>query len=245
MKNLLVTTSLVAVAAFSTAANAQNQVLSTLESWSTELELGYANSNGNTNSTDVKAAVDARREYEQYIFDVKATAKYGSDNGSRDEEKYTFDGTVGRKITDRAYTYGELNYIKDMFSGYDHQVSELVGIGYKAIDNDTTKLETKLGVGGRQSETDTGSDSSEAVVKPELDFSWKANDFVTLGEKANATFGTEYTRYESETYAESALTNNLFLKAAYEMVKTTDVPVGSKETDTTTTVSLVYKFKSE
>ena len=103
-------------------------------------------------------------------------------------------------------------------------------------------LDIELGLGVRFSETDAGDKEDDPVLRFAGDFNWEISENSTFQQTLSVDAGDEGSVYKSLTSLKAQVTDDISLKASFEAKHTTDVPVGSKNTDTTTSLSLAYEF---
>ena len=216
-----------------------------LATWQTEVEFGYSSENGNTNSTELETAISFERDWTKWGLSGGLNMKHETNSGARSSEEYELDLEGKYNLDPRTFIFAAFDYEKDLFSGYNYRIEETVGLGHHLIKTDTMSLDVKGGVGAQHTETDTTPKNKETsmVLKPEANFEWLINNYVTFSQTAKSTIGSELTKTELETALKSKLTENLFLKASYEIEHANSAPAGKKKTDTTLGVSLDYEFK--
>ncbi len=210
--------------------------------WSGSADLGYNSTNGNSNSANLKLDTKARHDWAKWALEGTAKSRFAKSDGERSEESYTFGLQGDLKLSDIDYLFAAADYTVDKFSGYDYQASQTVGYGRTLFKNEKHFLKGQLGLGMRESKDELGETETEALLKPELNYTYDINEYVSFLENLKGSIGTEYGVYESETGIKSKLTNNLALKASYTVRYTSDVPADRKKTDTFTGISLGYSF---
>ncbi|RYG59319.1 MAG: DUF481 domain-containing protein [Alphaproteobacteria bacterium] len=210
--------------------------------WSGNAEAGYNAASGNSDTSNFKADANARHDWAEYALEGTAKSRVAKSDDIRSEESYFLGLQGDLKLNDIEYLFAAADYTIDKFSGYDYQASQTVGYGRTLYKTEKHDLKGQLGLGLRESETEFGETETEVLLKPELEYAYAINDYVTFTENLKGSIGTEYGVYESETGIKSNLSNNLFLKASYTVRHTTDVPVDRKKTDTFTGISLGYSF---
>lgn len=210
--------------------------------WSGSADLGFDRSSGNTDSTNLNVNIKAQRDWAQWALKTQAKARFSESDDVRDAENYYFMLQGDRKLSQKDYVFANADYTIDNFSGYDYQATQTVGYGRELFKNDAMTLNGEFGLGARQSETNTGDETTEFVARPHLDFDWQVNELVTFTQDLKATIGSEFTKSESITALQSKMTENLALKASFTAEHTSDVPAGSKELDTYTSIGVQYTF---
>lgn len=212
--------------------------------WKGSVAAGIKLQSGNTEEEDVSLSFKAVHDATKWRTKIAGEAEYGTSNGTRTDEAYTLNGRIDRKLDEKRFIFAEADAERDLFSGYDYRISENVGYGRTFAPWQNTKLDLLLGVGGRHSET-TGTNpttSHEAIIKPAAEFVWQVREGLEFSQTAESTIGQEFTATEAETALKTQLMKQWFLKTSFQVEHVSDVPAGSKNTDTTTSVNLVYDF---
>ena len=97
-------------------------------------------SSGNSQATSLNAKLDIARTDGPWKNTIYVGGLYGKNAGivsaERAEGRYHLD----RKVTDRLFWFAGLDAVRDLFSGFNYQVTLAAGLGYKFIDSTDTKL---------------------------------------------------------------------------------------------------------
>jgi putative salt-induced outer membrane protein len=115
--------------------------------WLGKAEAGFVNARGNTETDTGNAKFDIAYELEKWKHSLYGAGLYANSNDIKSAERWETRWQSDYKLTERLFTFGALRYEQDHFSGFDYQGSASVGVGYKFIDTQTTKLTGTLGVG--------------------------------------------------------------------------------------------------
>jgi putative salt-induced outer membrane protein len=145
----------------------------------------------------------------------------------------------------RAFTFGEVRYLRDVFKDVDHLITPTVGLGYRLVDRERVKLSADAGVGlafeqlaEREATTDGAVSASESLL-------WKLSksaSFVHGGRglwKVN-DFGDAYYHLEAGILAGLARRFDLKLTFADDY-KTRPLP-DKKKNDTAVLATIVFKI---
>ena len=220
----------------------QSHTQEILGGWSGIANLDYTSSQGNSDNWSVNGGVKATRTWSEWDLTLKGNARSAATDGNRDAEKYSAGIEGKRKLDEKSYAFANAEYVVDNFSGYDYQATETVGYGRHLYTDATKKLNGKIGIGSRQSETETGVSETEFVASPELNFVWDLTDTLTFHQDLSSNIGTEYMVTNSSTRIKNALSDNLFLQASYNLTHTSEVPANRKKLDSYTGIGLAYEF---
>lgn len=212
--------------------------------WKGEAELGLLITKGNTETDNINARATVTNDREKWRHTGHIAVLKSTDNDMTTAEKYLVSGKSDYKISDVSYIFGILAYEVEKFSGFDNRSSENIGYGRSVLKNDRLSLELELGVGARQSKLESNGETlDEILVRAAAIFSWKLGDNATFSEDLTIEAGDDSTITKSVTALKSQVAGNLSMKITMTVKNTSDVPVGKKETDTETAVTLVYSFK--
>lgn len=210
--------------------------------WVSEVELGVVLTSGNTEEEILKLRVDATRESDRFKHNLHGDSLRNSRDGKLTAQKlYTF-YKADYKLDREGALFGRISYEDDRFSGFDYQADATVGYTRMLRETDTTSLEGDLGIGARRSVPDTGPSDSEAIVRIAAAYSWQVSENAVFKQLLSAQIGSESTISRSETSLQTTVTNSLAMKLALTIRNNSEVPVGRENTDTETSVTLVYKF---
>jgi putative salt-induced outer membrane protein len=145
---------------------------------------------------------------------------------------------------------------QDRFSGFAYQATGSTGASYKFIDSPTTKLMASLGAGYRRQKSEILIKSDAGEVLGRIEGEVESDPVVTLSSNYEHAF-TENTKITNKLLAESGSDNTAVqndIELAVSMTKTLALSVGfgvrfnsnppplSEDTDTLTTVNLVYNI---
>ena len=83
---------------------------------------------------------------------------------------------------------------------------------------------------------------NDPLVRVAAKYLWKVSDNATFTEDLSSDIGSDVTITKSVTALQANINSTLAMKISFTAKNTSDVPVGSKKTDTETAVTLVYSF---
>lgn len=216
--------------------------------WSGKVALGYIEISGNTDSTSLLFQSELNWDRDRWHHTLIANALGRSEDDETTAEAYRA-GYKGKfDITDRNYAFGLVDYFKNRFSGYDHQLFEIVGLGRRFIKTERHELNAEAGVGATQSKLAEpefpGDDRSQDEVNYRLaaDYTWTISDNATFSQNLSSTSGSSNTYVESLTELSAKIAGNFSMVLGYIVKHNSDVPADRDKTDTLTSISLEYEF---
>ena len=211
--------------------------------WKGEGELGFTSTSGNTDSESLNTKLGIAKSHGLWTHKAGIQSLKATTGGVESSNRLILTERSEYKFAEKAYVFGALRYENDKFSGYDYQTSLSFGIGKQFIKNDTHELDASVGLGYRQlKETLTEKMSSDGIITGNLNYLYNVSKYAVFKEKLLFESGDSNTYSESETSLKMKINGNLASKIAYTVKHNSTVPVGTKKTDTVTTIALVYSF---
>lgn len=170
------------------------QEASPVDPWSSSIGAGVAITSGNSDTTNVNVSANTTWDPKtNRLFKAEALYLLGENDGEKQVDKSSALARYERLFQERAFGFGEVQYLRDPFKAINYLVSPLVGAGYHVIRTDTRKLTFDGAVGAIVEDNDVlGRDTSGAVkagetfewsispvskVTQKLTGLWKADDF--------------------------------------------------------------------
>ncbi len=223
-------------------------------------ELGFLYKTGNTKSADVKAGFNVKHEKDKWrsvvAFNILAKKLEKEEDGK--DEFVTTDNkwdiltqtnyTVGE--AGKNYLYGNLAYEQDKFSGFESQSSFSAGWGREWYKTESSSLFADIGPGvkydvTRATETTASTSSTNFIIQAQALYSHKFNDYVEFKQylvAKQATKSGDNSVYKSETSVTAQLIDALQLKFALRIDYDTEVEPEFENTNTETSMTLIYNF---
>ena len=210
--------------------------------WSGKATLGYLATSGNTENSTLNTGFEIGYTHGKWAHQFTAAAVNASEDDSTTAEAYDAGWKSERRISDKDFLFGRLDWRKDRFGGFDTQFSQTVGYGRRLIDSDKHKLNAELGLGARQSEAQDGTEEEETIGRGGLYYKWHFSETAEFRQDLTVETGGENTYLVSVTAVSAKLMGDLALVASYTIKNNSEVPVGTEKTDTYTALSLEYAF---
>ncbi len=154
---------------------------------------GLALTSGNSDTLNFNVAFDATRDPKtRNIMRWAGLYLRGKQNEALVANRLSLAFRDQYALSTRAYTFGQIDYLRDTFKLIDYLVAPTAGVGYKLVDTPSTKFSTDAGLGAVwEKNPDLDVRTSMALVAGEkLDYAlsatstfkhavtglWKAND---------------------------------------------------------------------
>lgn len=226
--------------------NPQNK---TQKPWQGSAELGMILTTGNSQTTNINSKLNIVQQLKKWRNTYTFSSIYADSDDTKTEEKYR--GTVqGDYIfNDHQFWYVRGAYDKNLFSGYEYQSSTSTGYGNRFWqEDDGSYLEASVGLGYRNNIIDENNTTDDSEHTPITRFSatYEKNLSKTslFRQELNTEIGTEHgsSITESVSSLQANIVDNLAMKVSYRIKYSSEVPADTENTDTETTVSMLYSF---
>jgi len=244
MRNIIIKTTL-SSAVILASAFTQSSIAQT---WEGQGEAGIIRTTGNTESENLNLGLSLSYNQGKWTNKFVAAAYQQSSDNVDSADSLS---TLARELTPRSNFFGSLGYLDDDFDGFTEKLTASIGYGYKLIDSERTTWETSAGVGYRDTstiETDddgliTETDISGATFNALSQFKTSLTANTTFTDTFKSEIGSDNSFFENEAAIDVAMNDRFSLKVGFLVRHNTDPGEGSEETDTITSLSLVYKLK--
>ena len=211
--------------------------------WKGEGELGYTTTSGNSDSESLNTKLSVSKEKNKWRHKASIEALKSSTDNVTSADRFVFTEKTEYLFGEKTYSFVSLRYEDDEFTGFVYQSSVSLGIGSRFIESDTHVLDASAGLGFRRTkDVLTMLIHEDAILKLEANYKYTVSDNAILSEDVLVESGSENTHSESVTALKTKINGNLSSKISYAVKRNSNVPVGTKNTDTVTTVSLIYGF---
>lgn len=213
-------------------------------SWSGSGDLGYNSVSGNSDSESLALGLNGAYQSGQWKHHGEIDAYSASQDGDTNAKSYDLRLQSDYDWSEKSFAFGKLHYLDDRFSGYASQSSISFGAGRTFVEMGDHLISSQIGVGYRTSERqNNGGTEDEPVATASLVYNRGLTETTVFESTWSAESGSDNTYLEGSMALIVSMTEALGLKLSYIAKHNTDAPVGSKNTDRFTTVSLNYKFK--
>lgn len=211
--------------------------------WNGSGEFGLAAATGNVDNQTLNARLALNHDSGGWKHAFGASFLYGKSDGTESAWRYELFGTTGRRLGDRSYVFGSLRTERDHFAGNEYRWSGSGGYGYEALSGERTRLTFEIGPGytlsKRQGRQDT---DNRGIVRGHTDFKHAFNPNTSVYDVLLVEAGADNTFARNDFGLQVKMSAAMSLKAGFEMRHNSVVPEGVKNTDTLTTLNMVYGF---
>lgn len=219
--------------------------------WTGQGEAGFVKASGNTDNENFNLGLGFINESNVWTHELGFKLLQASTDGDDTAESLAADYIAKRDLTERSYVFAGASYLDDDFDGFTEQYGVSGGYGYHVIDTEKVGLELGAGIGYRDtSEQFILEDGSElegedlSGVTGVLLFNYrnKLTPNTEFTDGFRAEIGSDNSFIENEAALTVAMNEKFALKAAVLTRYNSDPAEGFDETDTITSISLVYDF---
>lgn len=212
------------------------------DGWQGSVAFGYLQTTGNSNTTTLNAKALAGYKSGDWQDALLFQTLKASQDGVLNAESTNLNAQTDYNLSSLNYLFGNLDYLRDVFSGYERRTSEVVGYGHRLLATDSQQLDVELGVGARQTRYTDQTSEAEPVEQLSGSYLWKFTKTSNFSENLTLIHGASNTYSQSVTALTANLVGSLALSVSYTVSHNSTVLPGFKNTDTITAMSLVYSF---
>ena len=220
------------------------------DNWKGETELGVLVTSGNTDETNIKGRLGLVHEIETWRNTGEFRTNYSETDDETTAEEYLAALETDYKFAENQYWFLRGSYEDDRFSGYDFESTLTTGYGNRVWNSgDRSFLDLSVGGGYRYNklamENAEGEDTEEeSIARLAGQFDYALSENSLFRQKLSTEIGLDEnnTITESETSLQANVVGNLSMKVAFRVKHVSDAPDGSENTDTETSLSLLYGF---
>lgn len=213
--------------------------------WKGGLGAGLALTSGNTDTSSFNVTFEAVRDPKTSTI-LRFDGRYlrASDQGEATVDRTLLGARVERKLSTRAFLFGEARYQRDVFKDVEYLISPLAGLGLKLVDGERTALSLDAALGGAFEKLSDRDATSSGALQATQTFQQKLSENARFTEKAAALwklddFGDAY--YRVEAALSTKLTTKAELKLGYALDYKTRPPQPSlKKADSSLTAAIVF-----
>lgn len=235
------------------------------KTWDVTSELGAIVTSGNTETTTLKGGIKVLHNLENWNNEYKLDGIYKEDEieneqgvkeTQRTNEKYSISAQGNYKLNEKhshLFIYG--SHVSDYFGAYRNESVISAGYGLRLIDRSDMWLNAEIGPGYKyfqypddSTEVDDNGNSlagereGEAIALGKVDYNWQISDSARFTQLVSVEYGDTNTKTRSESAILAKINGSLQMKVAYNITHNSDVADDKENTDTETSLTLVYSF---
>ncbi len=235
------------------------------KTWDVTSELGAIVTSGNTETTTLKGGIKVLHNLENWNNEYKLDGLYKEDEIENDQgvketqrtnEKYSISAQGNYKLNEKhshLFIYG--SHVSDYFGAYRNESVISAGYGLRVIDRSDMWLNAEIGPGYKyfqypdnSTEVDDNGNSlagereGEVIALGKVDYNWQISDSARFTQLVSVEYGDTNTKTRSESAILAKINGSLQMKVAYNITHNSKVADDKENTDTETSLTLVYSF---
>jgi putative salt-induced outer membrane protein len=215
-----------------------------LADWTGKGDVGASMATGNSENQAASANLELKNKVDRWQHTVGFAGNYGNDGDQTTAQRWELRGQTQYDFAERTYAFAAARYEDDRFSEYDYQASLAGGLGYKIIDSEQTKFWVQGGPGYRFAEVrETGESADGLIFRGDAGYEHQLTATTKIVDRFLVETGSDNTYVQNDLGLEVTITGALGLRVGYQVRHNTDVGPGIENTDTLTTVGLLYETK--
>jgi len=221
-------------------------------SWSTSAELGAITTSGNTAGTSITGKIDAQQELEDwsnrytfagYFKEDDVTQGDGRRERERAAERYAVSARSALKLVkegSKLFVYG--SHVDDKFGAYTRFTTLAVGHSSQWYKSDSKAIDVEIGPGYFNGQRALGDGEKGVTIHGAAALRWQLSDSAQFAQTVSMEHSASNVHSMAETSLSTKINDTMQMKAAFSARSDSNVPVDKKNTDTQTSVTLVYSF---
>jgi len=224
--------------------------------WTGKGQLGFVDTQGNTNSKSANAMLDMAFVDTPWKHAAHLEGLYGQNSGIVSAERWQALWQSNYDFTSRLFGFGGLRYDHDLFSGFEYQGSLTAGAGYNLFNTKATQLSVQVGAGYRVLRPEDlvknssgivigrtlEARKSDAIGTAGLNYAQALTATTSITDKLTLETGSLDTLLTNALALTVKMSDKLALSVGYSIENNSKPPAGLKKLNTIETINLVYGF---
>lgn len=222
--------------------------------WKATAEAGMVAARGNADTDTANARFDVTREFVKWQHSGGFTGVYASESTGATSQRWEARGQSDYAFHSKGFSFVSGRYEEDRFSGFVYQATFGAGLGWRFFDDPVTRLTAQLGLGYKAFTTHAGlaedgltvipqEHEENAVTQGKVDFEHALTPNTSILNKLLVEADVDNRFLSNDISLKVNMIESLALAVGFSVRYNTDPPPGFKQTDTLTTLNLVYEIK--
>lgn len=213
------------------------------DGFSGEVTVGFLNTTGNTSTRSLNGKAELGYQQGAWTHIAKlATHSAQRDNITTDEH-YSAGYKASLDITPLDFAFASIDYDNDRFAGITERMTEAVGYGRHLLKLPRHTLDAGLGGGAtQQKQAMVEMRETDVVGLFDLKYEWLLTETSKFRQTVKVEVSKNNTYLNPVSELKLVIVGNLFTTLGYEIRSNSQVPVGTRKTDTLTFVNLGCVF---
>jgi putative salt-induced outer membrane protein len=215
--------------------------------WSSSIGAGLALTSGNSDTRNFNFSFNTLYDPKtQRLFKADVIYLLGETDGERQVEKAAANARFERLFEDRAFWFGEVQYLRDPLKEISHLIAPLAGAGYHLIRTNGRKLTIDGAIGAIFEDGAVVGSSTNPAIKAGESFDWQISDASRFTQRLSGLWNADDfsdALYHFDTGLTTTVAERLELKLAYVYDYRNQVPSPEIEKgDSALFAALFFKF---
>jgi putative salt-induced outer membrane protein len=214
--------------------------------WTGSFGAGLALTQGNKDTSNFNLSFNLVRDPKtRTVFKADGLYILAREDGTENADRGLFSARVERLLSQRAFVFGQVGYVRDRFKDIDYLVAPTAGVGYKVIATDRTMFDVDTSV-GMVFEKNTGLDlKTDGAVTAGERFSHRISSSAVITQGATALWKMEDfgdALYTFSAGLATSVTTRVQLRLEFQNLYKTRPTGDVDRNDLAFITTLVYKF---
>ncbi len=215
--------------------------------WTGSAGAGLALTSGNTDTKNFNASAAAKYDPKtRFVFKAEALYLRGSTAGVRQVDRATADARGEYSLSDRAFAFGEVSYLRDPFKSITYLVGPVAGGGYRIIKSAACNLSVDGALGEIVQRNPAEGRTSNVALKAGQNLDWAISTSSRIVENLTGLWKTNDfadVLYHFDAGLTTTVASHLELKIAYAYdYKNRPVPRTLTKADSALFAAILFKF---
>lgn len=216
------------------------------QGWDGSVQAGGVFNTGNAQQLNLNGKATVQYRHIHWQGNAEVEGELNTSKGVTTAARVAFKGEAQYHFDKKNYTFFNIETVADRFATYDLNFIDALGYGRIIINDDRNFLSAELGPGSRQSRiSGTQAYQVEAILNVDMKYIRALSETTQFTQTANFDIGNQNTHTKLVSALKTKMSKNLALEISYTVENDTKIPVGSKntrKTDTITKLAVVYDF---
>jgi putative salt-induced outer membrane protein len=208
-----------------------------------EASLGVLSTSGNTDTRSVNGKLGLGYRHDRWSHAGTAAAITAQQNDLTTDERYQAGYKLSYDFNEHDYAFASLDFDNDRFAGIAERTTEAVGYGRRLLTSEKHQLDVEIGAGATQiKQAEPAGRETSAVGLLNGKYQWQITETSKFTQSLKVEHSRTTTFYNPVSELKLTVAGNLFATLGYEIRHNTEVPAGTRKTDTLASVNLGYGF---
>jgi putative salt-induced outer membrane protein len=227
---------------------ASDEATATPSNWDVSAELGLNFTSGNTDTSTLKTRIEVTHHLTRWDNNYFIDALRKDDDGEESANKWLISAKGSYKLErENAFLFVEGSREEDKIGVFDNYNSLAIGYGERLYETESIHIDADVGPGYVffKNNGENQENQNSSILRASAYLNWTISDSATFSQKVmihRELSDNKNTKTRLESTVTTKINGSLQMKLGLTIVNNSVVPDDRKETDTETSVTLVYTF---